>query len=364
MEYSQKIDELIELAEKSSESAKGGNKKCFLDGDYALLYGNINEQDMQTLIQLTEDLKSRGVNVARTFDYRITDGTKGYSLQERASGDALHNRVRWNVPEEEIPMQKQIYTDRLRALTGENQAFYDKFVQDWLEIQKAGIRIDPSKMDNFYYEQGKGITFIDLDAGVGKVDEKGVPLETVCVEIATILAGSNKYFSFGRDEEVAKTANKELSNIFKKFAKSMDRAGLPIKDVKAILKDRYPDVDLTEPMKKYQDPVAKGKTEEEPVAESKSSSFREKVESSVEQKKFNSHSFRDSLESAKVKTSEVKRSEQEISERNEFRRLSFQKSKGFTAEQQARYDMLYAKYHMTPEEKKQQSQKKGMSMGM
>ena len=96
-------------------------------------------------------------------------------------------------------------------------------------------------------------------------------------------------------------------------------------------------------------------------------SFEESIATHSKQdknRKFNLQSFKKTLQNAKVKTSEVKKSEQEISERNEFRRLSFQKSKGFTAEQQARYDMLYAKYYMTPEEKHQQGQKKGIGMSM
>jgi len=360
-----KIDELITLAEQTSENAKGGNKKCFIHGDNALLYGTIDEKNMQALIQLTQDLKSRGVSVARTLDYKITEGTKGYSLQEKAGGTPLHNRVRWNAPKEEIPMEKQIYTDRLKELSGESQEFYDKFVQDWLAIQDAGIRIDPSKMDNFYYEQGKGITFIDLDAGVGKVDEKAVDLKTVCHEMSTILAGSGKYWRFGNDEEIAKAANKSLSPIFKKFAKSMEKAGLPMKEIKTILKDHYPDVDLTDPMKKFEDPTAPGKTAESFEQEgTNSSSFKKTLETPNEQKKINTSSLKASLESAKVKTGEVKRSEQEIAERNEYKKLLVQKSRGLTPEQQARYDMLYAKYYMTPEEKQQQGQKKGMGMSM
>lgn len=232
------IENLIKQAEQSEYDAKGGNKKCFLFGDYALLQGTFDEDKLKQLMEKGKEFKVRGINIARTLDYRLIDGQKGYSLQERAIGTPLHNMVHWSVKkgQEEFEIQKNAYSDRLSTLAEENQEIYDKFVHDWIAIQKSGITVDPSKPANFYYEPGKGITFIDLD-NINE-DAKNQPLETMCYEMASVLAGRVKYFKFANNEDIKDTADTNILKILCKFARSMERAGMSLDDVKAVISEK------------------------------------------------------------------------------------------------------------------------------
>lgn len=237
------IDSLIDMAEKTQADTRGGNKKCFINGDYALLQGYIDEEKMQRLMCVGTELKNRGINLARTLDYKVTGDGIGYSLQERAKGVPLHNRVHWKITPEQFVAEQQGYSDRLQTLSEEKQEIFDKFVSDWLEIQKAGRRIDPSKVDNFYYQEGEEITFIDLDGEMSESTQP--PMETVCYEIACVLMASSKYYRFTKDEEVKAVINSNISKIFTKFSHSMEKTGMSIEDIKAILSDHFPDIDLS-----------------------------------------------------------------------------------------------------------------------
>lgn len=241
------IEKLISIAEQSEADAKGGNKKCFLIGDYALLQGTINEEETKRLMEMGNDLKSKGVNIARTLDYKITNGQKGYSLQEKAVGTPLHNMVHWSVKKgsEEFNIEQKSYSDRLSSLTQENQEFYDKFVQDWVELQKSGISVDPSKPANFYYEKGKGITFIDLDHL--SEDAKKYPMETMCYEMASVLIGSGKYYRLANNEDFKQELNSNISKIFGRFAKAMESVGMSFDDVKSMLNDKFEGISIEEP---------------------------------------------------------------------------------------------------------------------
>ena len=242
------IEELISIAEQSEFDARGGNKKCFLIGDYALLQGSINEDKMKVLIELGSDLKNRGINIARTLDYRILDGQNGYSLQEKAVGTPLHNMVHYSVRKgsEQFDIEQKSYSDRLNSLTQENQEFYNKFVQDWVELQKAGISIDPSKTANFFYEKGKGITFIDLDNITE--DAKDYPIETMCYEMASVLIASGKYFKFASNQDIKETVDNNIAKIFGKFAKAMESIGMNLEDVKSVLNEKFEDFRIEEPV--------------------------------------------------------------------------------------------------------------------
>ena len=242
------IEELISVAEQSEVEARGGNKKCFLIGDYALLQGTINEDKMKVLIELGGDLKNRGINIARTLDYRILDGQDGYSLQEKAVGTPLHNMVHWSVKKgsEQFDIEQKSYSDRLSSLTQENQEFYNKFVQDWVELQKYGISIDPSKPANFFYEKGKGITFIDLDNITE--DAKEYPIEKMCYEMASVLIGSGKYFKFASNEDIKEAVDNNIAKIFGKFAKAMESIGMNFEDVKSVLNEKFEDFRIEEPV--------------------------------------------------------------------------------------------------------------------
>lgn len=61
------------------------------------------------------------------------------------------------------------------------------------------------------------------------------------------------------------------------------------------------------------------------------------------------NSVKELLKKSKIKMGEVQATQQEIAERNEYRRLKFQRRKGLNPEQQARYDALSEKYSTSGE---------------
>lgn len=238
------IDKIIEISKNLEASESGGNKKCFFVEDYALLQGDFSEEEIKKVIKIQDELKNRGVNLAKTIDYRITEDSdkkykKGYSLQEKAKGELLYDtNIRRNLRKDKQNTLNG-YFNRLKSLNSEKQEFFDKFVQDWMEILKSGLKVDPSKPSNFFYEEGKNINFIDLDINDGKMRDA----EYITMECTTVLAGNGIYFDIdGNERELAKS---ELSGIFQKLANALVKQGLNIESMKRI----YPGIDFEEPIK-------------------------------------------------------------------------------------------------------------------
>ena len=136
----------------------------------------------------------------------------------------MHNWVNWDISKDKIPDERQGHINKLYALSREKQEFFDKFVSDWLEIQKAGIRIDPSKPTNFFYEKGRAISFIDLDGRMSETNNP--PIETSCYEMFVVISGKMKHSALGRDSEFMKKVNENYQKIFAKFSRAMEKQGV------------------------------------------------------------------------------------------------------------------------------------------
>lgn len=253
-EKNSKLDELIKKIQGMESNTRGSNKECFFVDGYALLKANnINEKELQQKMKIEKQLKERGVNIVQTLEYQ-TEGIeddygfkKGYILQQIADGQPLHkslNMQRMN--ETELQKIATEYISTLKSLQGEKQEFYDKFVSDWIEITKSGLKVDPSKTNNFYYENGRKINFIDLD--VGNRFNGEIELDTICQEMAVVIADGSKYYNqyFKKNPQIMTTVNETLSPIFKKLTKSFDRQGLDKEQAKKILNARFPEVNLDE----------------------------------------------------------------------------------------------------------------------
>ena len=250
-----RIDELIKKVQgMESNNTKGSNKECFFIDGYALLKTKgINEQKLKQKMKIEKQLKEKGVNIVPTLEYQTEgiedrDGYKeGYILQPIAEGQPLHkDTILEKMNDTELKMVETEYVSTLKALQTERQEFYDKFVSDWIEITKAGLKVAPSKTSNFYYEKGKQINFIDLD--VGERFKGNIELETICAEMAVVIADGSKYYNsyFKENPQIMATTNESLSPIFKKLTESFVRQGLDKEQVKQILKGRFPEVNLDE----------------------------------------------------------------------------------------------------------------------
>ena len=248
-----KIGELIKKVQGMESNTKGSNKECFFIDGYALLKAKgINEQKLQQKMKIEKQLREKGVNIVPTLEYQTEgiedrDGYKeGYILQPIAEGQPLHKyTILEKLNNTELKMVETEYVSTLKALQTERQEFYDKFVSDWIEIAKAGLKVEP-KTNNFYYERGKQINFIDLN-----VDERfkeNIELETICGEMAVVIADGSKYYNscFRKNPQIMETTNEALSTIFKKLTGSFVRQRLDKEQVKQIIKGRFPEVDLDE----------------------------------------------------------------------------------------------------------------------
>lgn len=223
------IDDIIQMAEKQKTNAHGSNKQCFLIDDYALLRQKFTTEEIDKTMQICEQLESKGVKVARTLDYKILSQnvqgwnadknvlvSEGYVLQQRAIGKPLLDRTNWN---EEGKKYQLDYLRQIDSISQEGQEFFSNFVRGWIEIQKAGIRIDPSKTGNFIYEQGKNITFIDLGLSSEKTD---IPT-TIYEQLAVILNlnAYNKCYP-----EIQQAVDKRLSVIIDKYRNAIIEQGI------------------------------------------------------------------------------------------------------------------------------------------
>ena len=239
----QLIDYFIGIAQKQESNAHGSNKKCFLIDDYALLKQRFTIDEIESIIPITEELEKKGVNVARTLEFKVTgqyvqDWNKnkstpiyeGYVLQQRAKGTPLLDRTNWDEKNKRYQID---YLKQIDSISKEGQDFFDQFVKGWMEIQESGIRIDPSKPGNFIYEQGKGITFIDL----GLSDKKPDILTTVYEQLAVILNlnAYNKCYP-----EIKQAVQERLSIIAEKYKNAIKEQGIDINVFNQVIDTKIP----------------------------------------------------------------------------------------------------------------------------
>ena len=240
---SQNIDSLIEIAKKQESNAHGGNKKCFYINDFVLLKQRFRTEEIEKIMHITEELKEKGINVARTLEYKVESqsvrnwGTgkdvlvsEGYVLQERAKGNPLLDSTNWN---DENKRYQLDYLRQIDSISKERQEFFNDFVKGWIEIQNSGIRIDPSKTGNFIYEQGKGITFIDL--GLNDI-ETDMPTQ-VYEQLAVILNLTvyNKCYP-----EVKEAVQKRIDTIVEKYRDAVLTYGIDSSVVDEIIENKTP----------------------------------------------------------------------------------------------------------------------------
>ena len=153
------IDELIKKhRETKGQIKKGGNKKVRLFDDYVLLAGSFKENEIKKVILISQELKNKGVNIVPTLEYQIVyppnefGYARGYVLQPRAQGTEIYHP---DMPTDE-------HEQRLHDIANMDTKKIDKFISDWIDIEKAGLMVDPSKTTNFFYHDD-GISFIDLN---------------------------------------------------------------------------------------------------------------------------------------------------------------------------------------------------------
>ena len=174
----EEIDRLLEIATNNPMYTKsGGNNKCFVIDDYAVLKTSNIEGHTENFDKIIEDiyeLKNMGVNVTPILGYAIVQyGTpyyngarydSGFIIQERAKGQELlnyHDTPRSSSTNTQENRDKVL--NYCQMLYNAPQEHFDKFVADYKMITDKKISIDASKLTNFFYDHDKGFSFIDMN---------------------------------------------------------------------------------------------------------------------------------------------------------------------------------------------------------
>ena len=195
--------ELIAKASAAPKNASGQNSDVLISGDYVVLKGwersgkrgnNIcikkidvcpsDKTPFDVIIEKLYELNRQGVNVPRILGYdydasgmsefksNVEDENSpvhaayawGHVIMEKAAGQEMYD-------EKLINSDKEYALQRTQALAAAPQKHFDKFVEDYMAITKAGIHVDTEHRPNFFYDEQKGFSFIDLN---GLIDDEQV----------------------------------------------------------------------------------------------------------------------------------------------------------------------------------------------
>lgn len=220
------IDQLLEQISLKTANRQGGNKKCFITGAYALLYGAIRPQELEQIMETERRLADDGIPVVPTIEYKTLGEPsdlgfyKGWILQRKAPGDELH----------QSGVSEEAYNKRMQELTERPQQFFDKFASDWMRITNSGLGIDPSKSSNFFYTPEQ-IHFIDLNL-------RSIPTpssETCFLEASTALFGGGAYYKY-------QNCRKNQQNVLRKISAAFAKQGADTNLMQETCRNRFPEI--------------------------------------------------------------------------------------------------------------------------
>lgn len=217
----QQIGILNENGEFLFSNKSGGNAKAFIINDFVILQ-KVLEEDLDitsALISKIQEAKNQGVNVAEIYGRQFTSLNSssmpkgfvgGYEIQELAQGKELHQTMKGLRTLENSISENQL----LLSATKEQLT---KFVKDWIALNDLGLRVDPSKSSNFFYDIEKGFEFIDL--GLKNPNEKPISAEYLFREMVTALTDTGSVFKY-KDTELTNITGElagRLAEIFKEL---------------------------------------------------------------------------------------------------------------------------------------------------
>ncbi|MGN0929284.1 MAG: hypothetical protein ACI4N3_01450 [Alphaproteobacteria bacterium] len=258
------IDKFIEFSKQMDNHLYGGNKKCFLFDEYALLVSSsfvdlktvdLYEEKLKKEIQIINKLENDGVSVIPPLEYKIDASTidrdEGdcsiYCLQKRAKGEELYNSK----------MSIDEYETRLKEVSNMSSENLNKFISDWIAINNAGISVDPSKCGNFFLSDGK-ISFIDLNFNESFfVDEyKEKRMKVLFMESYVVLTGAGLKFKYDKEGKKETKYYDYIRMIFNNLLDTFMEKGIPTDlSFQKVVKECYTDnvviEELLEKNKKY-----------------------------------------------------------------------------------------------------------------
>lgn len=165
------------ITEQLIKEIVSNNEKCtYLNNDYVILYKTMEVPDKQ-LEEYLENInkaQASGINIPKVLDFKLLPesvgaASKGIFIEERARGTVL--KIRGDVLRDSqdydfeniisIYLEKvSKYIDELEKRANAPQGFYNKFLSDYIDIHKFGLKPDPNSL-NYLFDSKIGYTIID-----------------------------------------------------------------------------------------------------------------------------------------------------------------------------------------------------------
>lgn len=151
------------------EISRGGNSICYeskIDSNQIVLeiggnWGGTQNNESQQRMQETLDQEIKlfkqipdHINAPKILGYKIENG-KLYKFMEKVPGS----------PAQERNSSFNQWKESLIKLANLPEHHYQKLVSDIKKLATIGLQADPSKPDNFYYDEQSGFQLIDLNVG-------------------------------------------------------------------------------------------------------------------------------------------------------------------------------------------------------
>lgn len=140
-------------------------------------------------------------------------------------------------------------------LKNATQEQYNDFVKGWINIGRSGLRVDPSKTSNFFYDETIGFSFIDLN-NREEIDITGnqETRKIFISELIAIIINSSLYYSMQMTESDRGVLEDKVIQVLPKLSQALQFNGIPHNEFNEILHEKYPkiaDKYLTEKEKFY-----------------------------------------------------------------------------------------------------------------
>lgn len=153
------------------------NEKCtILNNDYVILYKSMEVPDnqLEAYLKRIKQAQTSGINIPKVVDYKLLEdsvgnASKGIFIEERAKGSNLNVRgliLRTN-QKYDLKTTISLYLERVETYLEElekrvsaPQEVYNKFLSDFINLHKFGLKPDPNSL-NYFFDSEVGYTIID-----------------------------------------------------------------------------------------------------------------------------------------------------------------------------------------------------------
>lgn len=153
------------------------NEKCtYLNDDYVILYKTMEVSDdkLSDYLEKIRRAQTSDINIPKVVDYKLLDesvgnASKGIFIEERAKGNNLNIRGIILRDNQEYDFRTIIgiylekvenYLEELEKRAFAPQEFYNKFLEDFINLYQFGLKPDPNSL-NYFFDPTIGYTIID-----------------------------------------------------------------------------------------------------------------------------------------------------------------------------------------------------------